>query len=125
MNPLSPESQTVSDDCTICLLTFLPLTINSNHNMPPWYKRTLSSEEALGRANTHLENARNTKDRRRAQKLCDEASEALERMDITKSSNDRDRIMVAYREHGKMLEKLGLADEAQLNYNKADELRYN
>ena len=74
---------------------------------------------------SHLENARNTKDRRRAQKLCDEAKEALERMDITKSSKDRDRIMVAYREHGKMLEKLGLADEAQLSYNKADELRYN
>ena len=74
---------------------------------------------------SHLENARNTKDRRRAQKLCDEAKEALERMDITKSSKDRDRIMVAYREHGKMLEKFGLGDEAQLSYNKADELSYN
>jgi len=90
--------------------------------MPPWYKRTLSSEEALGRANTHLVNARNTDDRRQAQKLCDEAKEALERMDISKSSQDRDKIVAAYREHGKLLEKLGLGDEAQLSYNKVDEL---
>jgi len=92
--------------------------------MPPWYKRTLSSEEALGRANTHLENARNSKDRQRAHKLCDKAKEALERMDISKSIKERDRIIVAYREHGKMLEKLGLGDGAQLSYNKADELMY-
>jgi len=89
---------------------------------PPWYKRTLSSEEALTRANTHLENARNAKDRRKAQKLCDEAKEALERMDISKSSKDRDKIAAAYREHGKLLEKQGLGLDAQLSYNKADEL---
>jgi len=93
--------------------------------MVPWYKRTLSSEEALGRANTHLENAKETKDRRRAKKLCDNAKEALERMDISKSIKDHDQIIAAFRHHGELLEKLGLPDEAQLSYSKADELRYN
>ncbi|KAF9273247.1 hypothetical protein BGZ68_001677, partial [Mortierella alpina] len=90
--------------------------------MSPWYKRTLSSEEALGRANTHLENAKKTKDRRRAQKLCDDAKKALERMDISKSMKDHDQISAAFRRHGNLLEKLGLPDEAQLSYSKADEL---
>ncbi|OAQ22941.1 hypothetical protein K457DRAFT_25537, partial [Linnemannia elongata AG-77] len=90
--------------------------------MAPWYKRTLSPEEALGRANTHLENAKETKDRRRAQKLCDNAKEALERMDISKSIKDHDQIIAAFRQHGDLLEKLGLPDEAQLSYSKADEL---
>ncbi|OAQ25253.1 hypothetical protein K457DRAFT_23344, partial [Linnemannia elongata AG-77] len=90
--------------------------------MAPWYKRTLSSEEALARANTHLENAKETKDRRRAQKLCDNAKEALERMDISKSIKDHDQIIAAFRQHGELLEKLGLPDEAQLSYSKADQL---
>ncbi|OAQ23208.1 hypothetical protein K457DRAFT_1868390 [Linnemannia elongata AG-77] len=90
--------------------------------MAPWYKRTLSSEEALSRANTHLENAKETKDRRRAQKLCDNAKEALERMDISKSIKDHDHIIAAFRHHGELLEKLGLPDEAQLSYSKADKL---
>ncbi|KAF9272232.1 hypothetical protein BGZ68_002587, partial [Mortierella alpina] len=90
--------------------------------MSPWYKRTLSSEEALGRANTHLENAQETKDRRRALKLCDDAKEALERMDISKNIKDHDQIIAAFRQHGNLLEKLSLPDEAQLSYSKADEL---
>lgn len=92
--------------------------------MPPWYKRSLSSEEALVRANKHLENGRNTEDRRQAQNLCDKAKEALARIDISRSGKDRDQIAAVYREHGKLLEKLGLANEAQLSYNKANELRY-
>ncbi|KAG0249253.1 hypothetical protein BG011_009463, partial [Mortierella polycephala] len=76
----------------------------------------------LSRANTHLENARNTKDRRQAQKFCDDAKKALERIDIIKSIKDRDQIEAAYREHGKLLERLGLRDEAQTSYSKADEL---
>lgn len=92
--------------------------------MPPWYKRTLSSEDALRRANKHLENARNSKDRRQAQKLCDEAKEALERIDVSKSIQDHDQIAAVYRAHGQLLGKLGLDDEAQLSYNKAEELRY-
>ena len=92
--------------------------------MPPWYKRTLSSGEALTRANTYLENARNSKDRRRAQKLCDQAKETLERVDISKSVKDRGQIVAVYREHGKILEKLGLGDEAQHSYNKAEGLMY-
>ncbi|OAQ35917.1 hypothetical protein K457DRAFT_132557 [Linnemannia elongata AG-77] len=90
--------------------------------MAPWYKRTLSSEEALSRANTHLENAKETKDRRQAQKLCDNAKEALERMNISKSIKDHDQIIAAFRQHGDLLEKLGLPDEVQLSYSKADEL---
>ncbi|KAF9945851.1 hypothetical protein BGZ72_000918 [Mortierella alpina] len=90
--------------------------------MSPWYKRTLSSEEALGRANTHLEDAMKTKDRRRAQKLCDDAKEVLERMDISKSIKDHDQIIATFRRHGNLLEKLGLSDEAQLSYSKADDL---
>ena len=93
--------------------------------MAPWYKRTLSSEEALARANTHLEKVKETKDRRQAKKLCDNAKEALERMDISKSIKDHDQIIAAFRHHGELLEKLGLPDEAQLSYSKADELRYN
>ncbi|KAF9560156.1 hypothetical protein EC968_006332 [Mortierella alpina] len=90
--------------------------------MAPWYKRTLSSEEALGRANIHLENAKKANDRRRAQKLCDSAKEALERMDISTTIKDQDQIIAAFRQHGDLLEKLGLPDEAQLSYSKADEL---
>ncbi|CAO3568622.1 unnamed protein product [Mortierella alpina] len=90
--------------------------------MSPWYKRPLSSEVALGRANTHLENAKKTKDRRRAQKLCDDAKEALERVDISKSIKDHAHIVTAFRQHGNLLEKLGLPDEAQLSYRKADGL---
>ncbi|KAG9324127.1 hypothetical protein KVV02_003373 [Mortierella alpina] len=91
--------------------------------MSPWYKRTLSSEEALGRANIHLENAKKTMDRRRAQKLCDDAKEALGRMDTSKSIKDHDQIIAAFRQHGNLLKMLGLPDKAQLSYSKADELR--
>ena len=92
--------------------------------MSPWYKRTLSVKEVLERADSHLENASHTKDRRQAQKLCDEAKEALERMDVSKSMKDHDRIAAVYREHGRLLEKLGLSDEAQLSYKTAGALRY-
>jgi len=57
-------------------------------------------------------------------KPCDEAKEALERIDIRKSNKDRGQIAIVYRAHGEILEKLGFGDEAQLSYNKADELRY-
>ncbi|KAF9556979.1 hypothetical protein EC968_007869 [Mortierella alpina] len=92
--------------------------------MSPWYKRTLSSEEALSRANVHFENAKKAKDRRHAQKLCDDAKEALDRMDISKSIKDHGQIIAAFRQHGDLLEKLGLPDKAQLSHSKADELRY-
>ncbi|GJJ74269.1 hypothetical protein EMPS_06627 [Entomortierella parvispora] len=90
--------------------------------MRPWYKRSLSSNEAIGRANTHLENGWNTKDRRLAHKHCDKASEALERMNIANCIKDRGLIAAVYREHGRLLEKLGLGDEARLSYKKADGL---
>ncbi|KAG0195969.1 hypothetical protein BGX28_000300, partial [Mortierella sp. GBA30] len=44
-------------------------------------------------------------------------------MDISKSIKDHDQIIAAFRQHGDLLEKLGLPDEAQLTYSKADELR--
>ena len=90
----------------------------------PWYKRTLLAEEALKRANTCLQQAHEVQDRQQAQKQCDEAMKELERIDESKSLKDLDRIITVYREHGKLLEKLGLSDKARFSYGKADELRY-
>ncbi|GJJ74193.1 hypothetical protein EMPS_06551 [Entomortierella parvispora] len=90
--------------------------------MPPWYKRTLPSHEAIERATAQLEKARHTQDRRRAQKYCDDAKEALGRLNFSKITTDRDHIIAIYREHARILEKVGLPNEAKLSYSKAEEL---
>lgn len=74
-------------------------------------------DDTLGRANTDLKDARDTKDRRRVQNLHVKAQKVLERIDISKSI-DRDQIFAFYRQQ----KKWGLGDEAQLSYDKADEL---
>lgn len=107
----------------ILSLSLLISRVETQRTMPPWYKRTLPSQEALERATAQLEKARNSQDRRRAQKYCDDAKEALERLDFSKITTDLDQVIAVYREHARMLEKVGLPDEAQLSYSKVEELR--
>ena len=92
----------------------------------PWYLRWLPCQTGLNRATTYLENARHSKDQERAKKYCDKAKESLERIQIikTNSPSDLDQIISKYREHGAVLDKWQLRDEAKISYSKANELRY-
>lgn len=88
-----------------------------------WYKRSLPTQEAIGRANKYLEQARCAKDERKALALCGDAKDALGRIDVSTIIKDREQIMSAYREHGKFLQTLGFEAKAKTSFSKADELR--
>jgi len=87
------------------------------------YKRTLPAQEALARANKSLDKARNTHDRKKALKNCDDAKEALERMDILGSIDYHDQVIAVYRENGRILDDFGFKADARLNFSEADKLR--
>jgi len=91
----------------------------------PWYSRDLPPQTALVRVTTHLENARNSKDKQRAKKYCDKAKGSLERINLksTLSPLDLDQVVIKYRELGAVLEKWGYGDKARVSYSKANELR--
>ena len=91
----------------------------------PWYSRDLPPQTALVRASTHIENARNSKDKQRAKKYCDQAKDSLERIKIetTTSPLDLNQVICKYRELGAVLEKWEYVDKAKVNYSKANELR--
>lgn len=97
----------------------------------PLYALCFPRQTDLSRATTHLENAHNSKDQKRAKKHCDKAEKLLERIKIkttspglTDSPSDLDQIVAKYREHGTILDKWGFKDEAQLSHSEASELRY-
>jgi hypothetical protein len=83
----------------------------------PGSQRTLPVEKALKRTYAELEKASGASDNRLAKKHCDKAQQHLERIDISQNSTsdiEIDLIVAVYKEYGKQLEKLGLADEAQV-----------
>ncbi|GJJ68678.1 hypothetical protein EMPS_01024 [Entomortierella parvispora] len=87
-----------------------------------WYKWSLPAQDALKRAKKDLEKARNAQDKRKALRFCDDAKEALGRINISANINDLSQIVSAYREHGRVLETLGHDAKARVSYGKADEL---
>ncbi|KAI1290652.1 hypothetical protein EDD11_009126, partial [Mortierella claussenii] len=93
--------------------------------MPLWYRSTLLAEEALPTANTSLDIARKAQSRERAIKFCNDADTALRRIDTSAVTTDQtqlEQIIIAFREHGRVLEKWKLNDKAQRSYNKAKKL---
>ncbi|KAG0042929.1 hypothetical protein BGZ83_012019, partial [Gryganskiella cystojenkinii] len=92
----------------------------------PWYSRNLPPQTALVRATTYLENARNSKDRHRAKKYCDQAKDSLERIEIKATSPlDLNQLIAKYRELGAVFEKWEYGDKARLSHSKANELSVN
>lgn len=93
--------------------------------MTIWYRSILSAQEALVLANANLENARQEPDRDRALKFRDEAETALRRIDTSAGTTDQsklDQIIVAFREHGRVLDVWKVSEKALKSYNKADKL---
>ena len=88
------------------------------------FSRKLSAPKALQLATTYLDQARNTQDQNHAVKSCAKARESLDKVKTEAISiSDLLQIISKYREHGAILERLGLPSEAQESYRKADELR--
>ncbi|KAI1313855.1 hypothetical protein EDD11_002456 [Mortierella claussenii] len=93
--------------------------------MPLWYRSTLLAEGALPVAIVHLDNARKAQSRERAVKFCSEVDTALRRIDFSAVTTDQsqlEQIIVAFREHGRVLESWNLADKALRSYNTAKKL---
>ncbi|KAI1295073.1 hypothetical protein EDD11_008032 [Mortierella claussenii] len=93
--------------------------------MTLWYRSVLLAEEALPVANANLDNARKAQSRERAVKFCNEVETALRRIDFSAVTTDQsqlEQIIVAFREHGRVLERWNLDDKAQKSYNKAKSL---
>jgi len=89
-----------------------------------WFKRSLPAQEALARAKKHLEKAGKTQDNRKVLKLCVDAKEALERVDVVSTSiKDRNEIVSMYREQGRVLKTFGFDAEAKVSNDKAEQLR--
>jgi hypothetical protein len=71
------------------------------------YLGDLPAQTALVRASSHLEMARNSKDRYRAKKYCDETKELLMRIDVKATSpSDLGQVIYKYRELGAILESV-------------------
>ncbi|KAG0299080.1 hypothetical protein BGZ98_010354, partial [Dissophora globulifera] len=89
--------------------------------------KTVPTREALARAKEHLANARRTQDPKQALKLCNKAESALKEINLDLVISDDpsalEQIIVAYEEHGKVLEALNETEKAQKSYKKARELR--
>ena len=93
--------------------------------MTLWHRSNLLAQEALISVNAILENARKAQDRRRALKYCNEAETALKRIDISAVTTDQsalEQIIVAFREHGRVLETWNQSEKALKSYIKAKEL---
>ncbi|KAI1298869.1 hypothetical protein EDD11_006740 [Mortierella claussenii] len=93
--------------------------------MTLWYRSNYLAEEALSIAKVHLDNASKAKSPKQAVMFCKKAKRALRRINFSAVTTDQaqlEQIIVAFREHGRALEKWNLNDKAQRSYNKARKL---
>ncbi|KAG0311317.1 hypothetical protein BGZ99_010266, partial [Dissophora globulifera] len=98
---------------------------NVSYDKSDELRSNLLAKEALVSAKASLENARSAQGRDRALKYCKKAKTALRRIDISAVTTDQsalEQIIVAFREHGRVLVALNESKKAQKSFNKAKEL---